>query len=564
MPRMMMHYRIFATGFAPIISPTSIRMMMFLSLSLLTLSKNSDALAPGFVVSTPLRIAERCNPISSSFSEINVPTWPSAANRRDRTIFNSISPIEEFKEATTSSAVSSRRLVSLLKSADSDSGESNEALRMERIRDIIASLEVNYVNGTHDDVDRFTPLIGLYRVQQVLSRLNDKNNKNNNPVGGKWTRSNGIAQRIFRTRNSFQHILPVNSTSLSPPNNSRANATTAAVAEAINVVSLDALNGAFRVTVILRGDAVPLSKEELGTMNANRTSSEKKKSRANGGENETLDDGDDDVSLDQLSDRTVRAYFDPPRIFLGKRRRKRFRPDNGDSDHDGQEYTYIPLAVGPPSDVVLDTSYCDDVLRIGVGGTSGTRFVFTRCGTIGDVGDKSMNAAAVDDVETSEIANTSGMKTSHKSDSDHSKQIEEEAKEYQILLRQPPAEKAKVLTRLGAILAISLCMASGNGANVVSAAWSTFQTGAMLILAKLGIHANWFSRGGAEARIAKVSLLSAAFSQVKSPSIIVHVLGRWMGIGVRVVAGVAAIIASLVMGLISFSSGGIERDGMAP
>ena len=45
----------------------------------------------------------------------------------------------------------------------------------------------------------------------------------------------------------------------------------------------------------------------------------------------------------------------------------------------------INLAVGPESLVLLDNPYCDETVRIGVGGTSGTRFVFARCEE-GDVG----------------------------------------------------------------------------------------------------------------------------------------------------------------------------------
>ena len=62
-----------------------------------------------------------------------------------------------------------------------------------------------------------------------------------------------------------------------------------------------------------------------------------------------------------LSSLAVRVLFDPPRIILGKRGR------------------WLNLNVGPKSSVVLDTSYVDNLLRIGLGGRSGTRFVFTRC-----------------------------------------------------------------------------------------------------------------------------------------------------------------------------------------
>ncbi|KAL7469257.1 hypothetical protein ACHAXS_009518 [Conticribra weissflogii] len=557
-------------------------MPLLVSVFLLGLSKNSLAFAPGFVASPPRRTAECARAIFSTLSGMHLPLGSRETRRRDLAIFTSKDALEAWKDPTSPSPEASRRLVSLLNSADSDDGDESEALRTNRMRDAIASLEIDYANSNatattavtphneandNNPVDRFAPLIGLYRVRQVLpirrkSNVKSTGTKNENPVGGKWTRANGIAQRILRTRNTFQHILPVNSTGLSP---SHAITTSQAVAEAINVVSLDALDGLLRVTVILRGDAVPLSEQELRERNANRTGSKMGKANGNGGDDETLaenNDDDDPVPLDPLSDRTVRAYFDPPRIFLGKRRWRPFKHDKriDDNIHDGLEYEYLPLSVGPPSDVILDTSYCDDSLRIGVGGTSGTRFVFTRCGTVEDVGDTAMESAAMDGVAASEIADERGAVIYDESDLDRSEQIEAEAKEYQILLRQPPAKKASVLTGLGAILAISLCIASGSGADIASGVWTTFQKGAILILAKLGIHAHGFGGGGAEALTAKVSFLSATLSKVNSPSQIVPVVGRWMGIGVRVLAWVASVMASVLMGLISFSSGGIERD----
>ena len=91
------------------------------------------------------------------------------------------------------------------------------------------------------------------------------------------------------------------------------------VAEAVNVVSLDALNGLLRIAVILRGDAVPLSSDELLELNSNRT-------------------------ITPLTNLAVRAYFDPPRIYFGKRK-------------DINKYSYLPLQLGPTSSVILDTTY---------------------------------------------------------------------------------------------------------------------------------------------------------------------------------------------------------------
>jgi hypothetical protein len=111
------------------------------------------------------------------------------------------------------------------------------------------------------------------------------------------------------------------------------------VAEAVNVIAFDALFGLIRMTVILRGDAVPMA----DTPSPNNSSSSK-------------------PLLPNLSNLAVRAYFDPLRIVFGKKRR------------------LINVNIGPTSSVVLDATYFDSkVLRIGMGGTSGTKFVFARC-----------------------------------------------------------------------------------------------------------------------------------------------------------------------------------------
>ncbi|EJK60028.1 hypothetical protein THAOC_19688 [Thalassiosira oceanica] len=191
-------------------------------------------------------------------------------------------------------------LVSLVRSSD-ETGDKDEEIR--RAVSELEALPVPIQEDGESD-ERFKPLLGLYQVDQVLST-----NKKENPVGGKWTRNNSLAQMLFKTRATFQHILPLNSTGLAK------NSAVGAVAEAINVISLDALGGMFRIWIVLRA---------------------------------------------------VRALFDQPFICFAKRKRRT------------GEYSHLPIRLGPESSVVLDTTYCDDCVRIGMGGTSGTRFVFTR------------------------------------------------------------------------------------------------------------------------------------------------------------------------------------------
>merc|ERR1712086_657640 len=129
---------------------------------------------------------------------------------------------------------------------------------------------------------------------------------------------------------------------------------------------------------------MPLSSEELIQMNTNRT-------------------------ITPLTNLAVRAHFDQPRIFFGKRKK-------------GKEYSYLALKLGPISSVILDTTFYDKMVRVGMGGTSGTRFVFT--------------ATTV-----------------------------EEAREYEALLSQPTSgNKKKVLTRLSGVMAASLYVAFGSRA----------------------------------------------------------------------------------------------------
>ena len=212
-----------------------------------------------------------------------------------------------------------------------------------------------------DDPQRFAALEGLYEVSHVQTVKAGEN-----PVGGKWTRPSGLLRKFWPTqRRSFQHILP---------RGNRINVTTATgsllptVAQAVNVISLEALWGKWRATVLLRGDVVALNATERTT-----------------------------DTYRPLSNRAVRALFDPPRIIFGKTGR------------------WVNVNIGPQTSVLIDTPYLDQQVRLGLGGRSGSRFVFTKCPD--------------DDAE---------------------------ANEFRALLQQPPMAKAKVLTVLASVVATSL------------------------------------------------------------------------------------------------------------
>jgi hypothetical protein len=202
-----------------------------------------------------------------------------------------------------------------------------------------------------------SPLFGFYNVTHTL-----KTYDRDNPVGGQWTRNEGLAQVLLSTRRTMQHVLPYNQTGLASttvPN---------AVAEAINVVVLQALGGLLHLTVMLRGDAITLSDQDMDTILA-----QQKRVRENNIKKsfkKQMKKKNQAVLVDPpivppLSNRAVRVYFDPPRIQIGFRKRT-LRP-------------WLNCRIGPTSSVVLDATYVDQNVRIGMGGTSGTRFVFGRC-----------------------------------------------------------------------------------------------------------------------------------------------------------------------------------------
>jgi len=275
--------------------------------------------------------------------------------------------------------------------------ESKE-MQASRIETVINDLESTYETPKDDDQDRFQKLIGLYDVSYVKSIQ-----AGDNPVGGKWTRKSGIAQRILRTRRTLQHILPVNTTGIGATVSKNGETV---VGEAVNVISLEALWGIVRLTVVLRGDAVPLTMQER--TNTTRV-------------------------VQPLSSQAVKALFDSPRIILGKTGR------------------ILNINIGPNSLVLLDTKYCDEKVRIGMGGTSGTRFVFGRC-----------------------------------PDGD------DEAEEYMKLLQMKPTKKVNALLVLGAIASTGAYGAVAKGAKVTGGILCLVSVlfGSLIATASGGIESN--------------------------------------------------------------------------
>jgi hypothetical protein len=232
-----------------------------------------------------------------------------------------------------------------------------------------------YSNNSSYLMDQFQPLLGLYDVSFTQSLNQQQSSRQqvygNNPVGGRWTRPTGLAQQILRTRRTFQHILPLsNSTRLS----SQPNHLPHTIAEAINIISLEAFFGYIRCMVILRGDVVPLRCLADNDTNNKTVSSSKKSSSPNHTPTKYFR---------PLSSLAVKIFFDPPRIIFG--RKSSIIPINLEGTKDvnrkkqKNNSPVLSFMVGPTSSVVIDTTYYDDCIRIGRGGISGTIFVFSRC-----------------------------------------------------------------------------------------------------------------------------------------------------------------------------------------
>lgn len=261
-----------------------------------------------------------------------------------------------------------RELLQSIKSEKENNDNNNDG-SLERINVLVKDLEDSFTmegSSSSSSSSRFEPLIGLYTVAKVLSKK-----RGENPVGGKWTRPNSLTRKLFRSRTSFQHILPPTATTAATTNTT----TAVVVAQAINVISFEALCGVVRCTVMLRGDCTPLTRTEQT-----------------------------DLSLSCLA---VRAHFDPPRIVFGRRGR------------------VFNIQLGPRSSVILDATYNDGTVRIGKGGTSGTRFVFQRI--------------KVD-----------------KSDADADDALIKEANEFRALLARPPMRRSKQWSLLMTTLTLGM------------------------------------------------------------------------------------------------------------
>ena len=301
----------------------------------------------------------------------------------------------------------------LLQIVDGD----DETPTTEKVAPLVETLEQSYAVGTSTSANEhelFAPLLGLYSVAAVLPAKPGEN-----PVGGKWTRKSGLAQKLLNTRATYQHLLPANSTGSTQPQSSNSY-TNGVIAEAVNVISLEALFGLIRLNVILRGDATPLSLEEREVCE----DIAKHKAKDKGVENK----------VGRLSPLTVRAKFDPPRIVFGRRGR------------------CLNLNLGPRSSVVLDTTYCDNSIRIGKGGTSGTRFIFRRIPPSSDT-----------DVE--------------------------KADEWRPLLSRRPLRKSKALVILGSMLGGGIRSTVKGQARVLGISISTISAllGAVVIFSSGGI-----------------------------------------------------------------------------
>jgi hypothetical protein len=160
----------------------------------------------------------------------------SSLRRRDTSLFNHNRPLDTTVDALLAELVEEER---------------DETAISRYIND----LEASYIPAADDNDARFEPLLGLYEVSYIKTTSQTTGTAdNNNPVGGKWTKRRGLPQTILKTKRAFQHILTANSTGrgeslLNVDDGQRRHVV---VAEAINVISLEALGGPWRTLSLLR------------------------------------------------------------------------------------------------------------------------------------------------------------------------------------------------------------------------------------------------------------------------------------------------------------------------
>ena len=109
------------------------------------------------------------------------------------------------------------------------------------IQELVNNLTASSADIKDDENTLFDSLFGYYNVTYTMTaRTND------NPVGGKWTRS----QKLVQFKRTMQHILPLQE------NNTKSSA----IAQVVNIITLSLFGLA--ITIVLRGDAVPLSEDD--------------------------------------------------------------------------------------------------------------------------------------------------------------------------------------------------------------------------------------------------------------------------------------------------------------
>lgn len=136
------------------------------------------------------------------------------------------------------------------------------------IQDLMNELTLNAT--MEEPSPSWEPLIGYYNVSYTLAAR-----PKDNPVGGKWTRSPTMGLRPWSVQRTLQHILPMEPSNINvsaaaaaaagvTSNNTTVavSASASAVAQVINAIRLDCLDGWLGIWVILRGDAVPLSQDQ--------------------------------------------------------------------------------------------------------------------------------------------------------------------------------------------------------------------------------------------------------------------------------------------------------------